>query len=72
MIIEPTLEDVGDVAGRLLAAAEDPGQVRTVSGERGVAFDVPDQLADKAGFGAKKPATKRATKKPTQVADTNT
>ena len=80
MIIEPTPADHGGVAAKLLAAADDPRDVRTVDGQHGVAFEVPDEVAAKAGFldapastRPKRAPRKTATKKPDdRAADTNT
>lgn len=54
LIIAESGEQAREYARRLLDAADDPAQVRTSSdiSDGVVGFDVPDELADKAGFGA--------------------
>lgn len=57
LIIATTGDQARDYARRLLDAAEDPAQVRTVTdvAEGVVGYDVPDEVADAAGFGAAAP-----------------
>jgi hypothetical protein len=61
--VEVPFENAGDQATLLLAAADDlgldPAVVRTGTG----VFYVPEDVADKAGFGEKKPAAKKTAKK---------
>lgn len=54
LIIADSGEQAREYAQRLLAAATDPAQVRTTYdiSDGVVGFDVPDELADVAGFGA--------------------
>ncbi|MFT4086136.1 MAG: hypothetical protein QM658_03125 [Gordonia sp. (in: high G+C Gram-positive bacteria)] len=68
MIITPDVDEQGTVAALLLAAADTPSQVRTVSTDRGLGFEVPDEVAAKAGLlaapdAAKSQKPKRAPRK---------
>lgn len=50
--IIPSTEQTSAVARRLLAAAESPDQVVTVTAGSTTSFSVPDDVAERAGFGA--------------------